>query len=124
MALCAASRGWWLVAIGLCLALLPGQAAAFGAGNIPSIAQVSDHLYGAGLPENTNSLMRRHRLKATTGDMEVRALDAPMAGYLRLDKLLTPCYRHRGYADDHCFPEWQKMDFNAYQARLLRQLAS
>jgi hypothetical protein len=42
MAILAASRGWWLVAIGLCLVLLPGKAAAFGAGNIPSIAQVCE----------------------------------------------------------------------------------
>ncbi|KAL2213900.1 Het-C-domain-containing protein [Sarocladium strictum] len=43
MAFFAASRGCWLVAICLCLALLPGKAAAFGAGNIPSIAQVEGH---------------------------------------------------------------------------------
>lgn len=43
MAILGASRGWWLIAIGLCLALLPGKAAAFGAGNIPSIAQVEGH---------------------------------------------------------------------------------
>lgn len=40
-----ASFGWsrdsgLLLAIGICLLVLPGKAAAFGAGNIPSIAQV------------------------------------------------------------------------------------
>lgn len=33
-------RGPWLLALCVCLVLLPGKAAAFGAGNIPSIAQV------------------------------------------------------------------------------------
>ncbi|PHH79359.1 hypothetical protein CDD80_5027 [Ophiocordyceps camponoti-rufipedis] len=33
----------WLLAIGLVLALMPARAAAFGAGNIPSIAQVEGH---------------------------------------------------------------------------------
>ncbi|KAK5997148.1 hypothetical protein PT974_02501 [Cladobotryum mycophilum] len=38
------SRGtWWLLVLGICLVLLPGKAAAFGAGNIPSIAQVEGH---------------------------------------------------------------------------------
>jgi hypothetical protein len=34
-------RGSWLLLIAVCLILLPGKAEAFGAGNIPSIAQVS-----------------------------------------------------------------------------------
>lgn len=40
-------RGSWLLLIAVCLILLPGKAEAFGAGNIPSIAQVSykNHLY-------------------------------------------------------------------------------
>lgn len=33
-------RGSWLLLIAVCLILLPGKAEAFGAGNIPSIAQV------------------------------------------------------------------------------------
>lgn len=33
-------RGSWLLALCVCLVVLPGKAAAFGAGNIPSIAQV------------------------------------------------------------------------------------
>ncbi|KAG6021722.1 hypothetical protein E4U19_005493 [Claviceps sp. Clav32 group G5] len=36
-------RGTWLVALCICVLLLPGRAAAFGAGNIPSIAQVEGH---------------------------------------------------------------------------------
>jgi hypothetical protein len=37
--------GWGsaLLVLGLLLVVLPGQAAAFGAGNIPSIAQVEGH---------------------------------------------------------------------------------
>lgn len=34
------SRGSVLLVLGICLLVLPGKAAAFGAGNIPSIAQV------------------------------------------------------------------------------------
>ncbi|PHH91923.1 hypothetical protein CDD83_9708 [Cordyceps sp. RAO-2017] len=37
------SRGTWLLVLGVFLVLLPGKAAAFGAGNIPSIAQVEGH---------------------------------------------------------------------------------
>lgn len=33
-------RGSWILVLAICLVLLPGKAAAFGAGNIPSIAQV------------------------------------------------------------------------------------
>ncbi|RBR19449.1 uncharacterized protein FIESC28_05604 [Fusarium coffeatum] len=36
-------RGSWLLLIAVCLILLPGKAEAFGAGNIPSIAQVEGH---------------------------------------------------------------------------------
>ncbi|KAF4447772.1 putative heterokaryon incompatibility Het-C protein [Fusarium austroafricanum] len=36
-------RGSWLLLIAVCLILLPGKADAFGAGNIPSIAQVEGH---------------------------------------------------------------------------------
>ncbi|KAF7558338.1 hypothetical protein G7046_g5816 [Stylonectria norvegica] len=36
-------RGSWLLLFAVCLVLLPGKAAAFGAGNIPSIAQVEGH---------------------------------------------------------------------------------
>lgn len=35
-------RGSWFLVLCLCLVLLPGKAAAFGAGNIPSIAQVGE----------------------------------------------------------------------------------
>jgi hypothetical protein len=42
MAFLASSRGSWLLILGLCLVLLPG-ASAFGAGNIPSIAQIEGH---------------------------------------------------------------------------------
>lgn len=41
---CLLPRGsTWLLAIGLVLVLMPARAAAFGAGNIPSIAQVEGH---------------------------------------------------------------------------------
>jgi hypothetical protein len=33
-------RGSFLLVLGICLLVLPGRAVAFGAGNIPSIAQV------------------------------------------------------------------------------------
>ncbi|KAM5351922.1 hypothetical protein ACJ41O_004645 [Fusarium nematophilum] len=36
-------RGSWLLLFAVCLILLPGKASAFGAGNIPSIAQVEGH---------------------------------------------------------------------------------
>lgn len=36
-------RGTWLLVLCICLVLLPTKAAAFGAGNIPSIAQVEGH---------------------------------------------------------------------------------
>ncbi|KAK4095058.1 HET-C domain-containing protein HetC [Purpureocillium lilacinum] len=36
-------RGSWLLVLCVCLVVLPGKAAAFGAGNIPSIAQVEGH---------------------------------------------------------------------------------
>lgn len=36
-------RGSWLLLFAVCLILLPGKANAFGAGNIPSIAQVEGH---------------------------------------------------------------------------------
>ncbi|KOS20421.1 hypothetical protein ESCO_005446 [Escovopsis weberi] len=40
----APSRGtWWLLVLAICLVFLPSRAAAFGAGNIPSIAQVEGH---------------------------------------------------------------------------------
>lgn len=38
-------RGSWLLLIAVCLILLPGKAEAFGAGNIPSIAQVSYEIH-------------------------------------------------------------------------------
>lgn len=37
-------RGSWLLLFAVCLILLPGKANAFGAGNIPSIAQVRTDL--------------------------------------------------------------------------------
>ncbi|KAL7821380.1 heterokaryon incompatibility Het-C [Trichoderma aethiopicum] len=37
------SRGTWLLVFCICLVLLPSPVAAFGAGNIPSIAQVEGH---------------------------------------------------------------------------------
>lgn len=39
------SRGSLLLAVAICLLLLPGKAEAFGAGNIPSIAQVGVTFY-------------------------------------------------------------------------------
>lgn len=38
-------RGSWLLLIAVCLILLPGKVEAFGAGNIPSIAQVSYEIH-------------------------------------------------------------------------------
>lgn len=43
MASLSPSRGTWLLVLCVCLVLLPSKAAAFGAGNIPSIAQVEGH---------------------------------------------------------------------------------
>ncbi|PTB43341.1 hypothetical protein M441DRAFT_56364 [Trichoderma asperellum CBS 433.97] len=43
MASLSPSRGTWLLVLCICLVLLPSKAAAFGAGNIPSIAQVEGH---------------------------------------------------------------------------------
>jgi len=53
-----ASLGWsrgsgLLLAIAICLVVLPGKAAAFGAGNIPSIAQVEGHNWRHGDIEDT-----------------------------------------------------------------------
>lgn len=59
-------RGSWLLLFALCLVLLPGKAEAFGAGNIPSIAQVSSlHLI------YMSKKLTLDRSKVTTGDMEV-----------------------------------------------------
>jgi hypothetical protein len=89
MALAAASRGWWLITIGLCLALLPGKAAAFGAGNIPSIAQVRDQLHDSGTFCVLHFLTRFCRSRATTGDMEVRDL-YKHGGVAATQQRLTP----------------------------------
>ncbi|KAF4982362.1 hypothetical protein FZEAL_1996 [Fusarium zealandicum] len=54
-------RGSWLLLIAVCLILLPGKADAFGAGNIPSIAQVRLELYNHLLP--SSSLTRAIRIQ-------------------------------------------------------------
>ena len=70
-----ASFGWsrgsgLLLALGICLLVLPGKAAAFGAGNIPSIAQV--RLLFRRLELNDRVTANPiSRLKGTTGAMEV-----------------------------------------------------
>lgn len=47
------SRGSILLTLAICLVLLPGRAHAFGAGNIPSIAQVEGHNWRHGDIEDT-----------------------------------------------------------------------
>lgn len=42
-----------LLVLGIILVMMPGQAAAFGAGNIPSIAQVEGHNWRHGDIEDT-----------------------------------------------------------------------
>lgn len=65
-------RGSWLLLFAVCLILLPGQASAFGAGNIPSISQVRLALQ-CSLRVLLSLLTRaRFRLKVTIGVMEVR----------------------------------------------------
>lgn len=67
-------RGTWLLLLGICLVLLPGKAAAFGAGNIPSIAQVCEK-YLRELRFSRLTLCPRS--KDTTGAMEVCRLPLP-----------------------------------------------
>ncbi|ODA82169.1 hypothetical protein RJ55_00675 [Drechmeria coniospora] len=43
MSLFSPTRGTWLLVLGITLVLMPGKVVAFGAGNIPSIAQVEGH---------------------------------------------------------------------------------
>lgn len=38
-------RGSWILVVGLCLVLFAGKGECFGAGNIPSIAQVRQHAH-------------------------------------------------------------------------------
>ncbi|OAQ73060.1 HET-C domain-containing protein HetC [Pochonia chlamydosporia 170] len=60
-------RGTWLLVLGICLVMLPGKAAAFGAGNIPSIAQVEGHNWRHGdIEDMLTSLTFLHGSKWTS----------------------------------------------------------
>lgn len=71
-----ATAGWsrgssLLLALAICLLVLPGKAAAFGAGNIPSVAQVSAILVHEAKAYSRVAAYQPSRLRDTTGVMVV-----------------------------------------------------
>lgn len=92
-----------LLVLGIILVVMPSDVAAFGAGNIPSIAQVEGHNF-------------RH------GGGFIFKLCGE-ASYISDHTDRSIITRYRRCPEHYCLPQKQKMDFYADQTHLLWQLA-